>query len=264
MMEPAQNAHGQRALRGNACIALSLLLSIIGAVVPATSGSVPMRVVKQSAGLDELSAVHGQRQQRQLNRVAPRPFSGPEHLRSLLGRCFSRTSQGYRYSLCPFGNATQAEESARWNAYSGILGVWQGWSAANGSLDKMHYGSGDSCGTVNRSVEVRLMCGLPQTSLVEVSEPERCHYSMVLSSPVVCHPDSLLVWPILSEHQRQQWSLADSRLYSGEITTKGHAAELAQILWEAGLGIAPPVPTAKPAFADLAIQCHTAYQELDN
>ncbi|XP_077490492.1 N-acetylglucosamine-1-phosphotransferase subunit gamma-like isoform X2 [Amblyomma americanum] len=261
-MEPAQDAR-YRFKRARRCsIALLLLLSLI--VVPVASGSVPMRVVKQSAGLDGLSAMHGQLQQRQLNRAVPRPFSGPEHLKPLQGRCFSHTSEGYRYTLCPFDNATQAEESARWNAYSGILGVWQGWSAANGSLDSMHYGSGDSCGTVNRSVEVRLTCGRPQTSLVEVSEPERCHYTMVLSSPVACHPDSLLVWPILSEHQRQRWSLADSRLYSGETTTKGHAAELAQILWEAGLGVAPPAPAAKPAFANLAVQCHTAYKELDN
>ncbi|XP_070379929.1 N-acetylglucosamine-1-phosphotransferase subunit gamma-like isoform X1 [Dermacentor albipictus] len=236
-------------------VMLLLLLALTLEVVPASSGSVPMRVVRQASGFDGGSAVHGQ-QHRQLSRSTPRPFSGPGHLRPLLGRCFSRTAAGYRYTLCPFDNATQAEESARWNAYSGVLGVWQGWSAANGSLSGMHYGNGDSCGTLNRSVEVRLSCGRPRTSLAEVSEPERCHYAMVLSTPLVCHPDALLVWPTLSDQQKQRWSLADSRLYSGETTAKGHAVELAQILWEAGLGIAPPPAAGRPAFADMAVQCH--------
>ncbi|KAH7944599.1 hypothetical protein HPB52_021814 [Rhipicephalus sanguineus] len=229
-------------------------------VVPrASGGTVPMRIVKQASGFDGAFAVHGQQHRQRADRATPRPFAGPEHLRPLLGRCFSRTAAGYRYTLCPFDNVTQAEESARWNAYSGVLGVWQGWSAANGSLSGMHYGNGDSCGTLNRSVEV---CGLSavilETFLVDVSEPERCRYAMVLSTPLVCHPDSLLVWPALSDQQRQRWSLADTELF--ELT--GHAAELAQILWESGLGVAPPTPAARPAFASLAVQCHTAYEEL--
>nr|XP_054925529.1 N-acetylglucosamine-1-phosphotransferase subunit gamma-like isoform X3 [Dermacentor andersoni] len=177
-----------RAFSRRTRVMLLLLLALTLEVVPASSGSVPMRVVRQASGFDGGSAVHGQ-QHRQLSRSTPRPFSGPGHLRPLLGRCFSRTAAGYRYTLCPFDNATQAEESARWNAYSGVLGVWQGWSAANGSLSGMHYGNGDSCGTLNRSVE-------------------------------------------------------------------GHAVELAQILWEAGLGVAPPPAAARPAFADMAVQCH--------
>uniref|UniRef100_A0A224Z503 N-acetylglucosamine-1-phosphate transferase gamma subunit n=1 Tax=Rhipicephalus zambeziensis TaxID=60191 RepID=A0A224Z503_9ACAR len=241
---------------------VTLLLLILGVIPRASCATVPMRVVKQASGFDGAFAVHGQQHRQQAVRATPRPFAGPEHLRPLMGRCFSRTAAGYRYTLCPFDNVTQAEESARWNAYSGVLGVWQGWSAANGSLSGMHYGDGDSCGTLNRSVEVRLTCGHPRTSLTNVSEPERCRYAMELSTPLVCHPDALLVWPTLSDQQRQRWSLADSRLYSEETTPKGHAAELAQILWESGLGVAPPPPAARPAFASLAVQCHTAYEEL--
>lgn len=55
-----------------------------------------MRVVKQASGFDGGFAVHGQ-QHRQLSRATPRPFSGPEHLRPLLGRCFSRTAAGYHF-----------------------------------------------------------------------------------------------------------------------------------------------------------------------
>ncbi|KAL1475399.1 hypothetical protein MTO96_037315 [Rhipicephalus appendiculatus] len=169
---------------------ITLLLLILGVIPRASGATVPMRVVKQASGFDGA-------------------FAGAR-----------RTAAGYRYTLCPFDNVTQAEESARWNAYSGVLGVWQGWLAANGSLSGMHYGDGDSCGTLNRSVEVRLTCGHPRTSLTNVSEPERCRYAMELSTPLVCHPDALLVWPTLSDKQRQRWSLADSRLYSEETTPK--------------------------------------------
>nr|XP_037287442.1 N-acetylglucosamine-1-phosphotransferase subunit gamma-like isoform X1 [Rhipicephalus microplus] len=235
------------------CVTLLLLILDVSR---ASGATVPMRVVKQASGFDGAFAVHGQQHRQQAGRATPRPFAGPEHLRSLLGRCFGRTAAGYRYTLCPFDNVTQAEESARWNAYSGVLGVWQGWSATNASLSSMHYGDGDSCGTLNRSVEVQLTCGHPRTSLVNVSEPERCCYAMELSTPLVCHPHALLVWPTLSDTHRQRWSLADSRLYSEETTPRGHAAELAQILWESGLGKAPPAPAARPAFASLAAQCH--------
>ncbi|KAH9365381.1 hypothetical protein HPB48_011407 [Haemaphysalis longicornis] len=252
--------------------------------------SVPMRLVKQAAGHNSGLPPAGplQHQQTTVVRTPPRPFKGPEHLRPLLGRCFSQSTAGYRYTLCPFDNVTQAEESARWNAYNGVLGVWQGWSAANGSLTAMHYTHGDSCGSLNRSVEVRLTCA-PQPSLVSVSEPERCRYAMELAVPTVCHEDALLVWPALGQPQWQQrWHLAHSRHHSGETTaqaclltchflcwfqssrvflsvpycaTQGHDAELAQILWEAGLGVAPTT-VARPAWADLAPQCHTVYQEL--
>ncbi|KAL3219029.1 hypothetical protein MRX96_031185 [Rhipicephalus microplus] len=153
------------------CVTLLLLILDVSR---ASGATVPMRIVKQASGFDGAFAVHGQQHRQQAGRATPRPFAGPEHLRPLLGRCFGRTAAGYRYTLCPFDNVTQAEESARWNAYSGVLGVWQGWSATNASLSSMHYGDGDSCGTLNRSVEVQLTCGHPRTSLVNAAvEPGR-------------------------------------------------------------------------------------------
>lgn len=257
--DDTRDRHVRRLASGRTAVISSIFL--LALAVPGES--VPMRLVKQAAGHNSGLPPAGplQHQQTTVVRTPPRPFKGPEHLRPLLGRCFSQSTAGYRYTLCPFDNVTQAEESARWNAYNGVLGVWQGWSAANGSLTAMHYTHGDSCGSLNRSVEVRLTCA-PQPSLVSVSEPERCRYAMELAVPTVCHEDALLVWPALGQPQWQQrWHLAHSRHHSGETTAQGHDAELAQILWEAGLGVAPTT-VARPAWADLAPQCHTVYQEL--
>jgi hypothetical protein len=49
-------------------------------------------------------------------------FAGPEQYRGLVGQCFTTTSKGYQYQLCPFRNVTQKDITKTWNRYYGLLG----------------------------------------------------------------------------------------------------------------------------------------------
>lgn len=51
-----------------------------------------------------------------------RPFAGPEAYRTLQGRCWTITSNGYEYKLCPFHNVTQKAVGRSHTIFHGILG----------------------------------------------------------------------------------------------------------------------------------------------
>ncbi|XP_048465257.1 N-acetylglucosamine-1-phosphotransferase subunit gamma isoform X5 [Rhincodon typus] len=93
----------------------------------------------------------------QVNRLQPKidpaAISGPAHLHRLAGKCFSMTESVYKYEFCPFHNVTQHEQTFRWNAYSGILGIWQEWEIENNTFVGMWMKEGDSCGTKNRQTK---------------------------------------------------------------------------------------------------------------
>ncbi|XP_041061904.1 N-acetylglucosamine-1-phosphotransferase subunit gamma isoform X4 [Carcharodon carcharias] len=157
----------------------------------------------------------------QVNRLQPkiRPaaVSGPAHLHRLAGKCFSMTESAYKYEFCPFHNITQHEQTFRWNAYSGILGIWQEWEIENNTFVGMWMKEGDSCGTRNRQTKVLLKCG-PSHKLVQVSEPNTCIYYLSFETPLVCHPHSLLVYPNLKKELQNRWDQAEQSLYDGLIT----------------------------------------------
>ena len=48
------------------------------------------------------------------------------------------------------------------------------------------------------------MCG-NRTEIRDVGEPRTCEYVVRLSTPLVCHADSLLVFPTLSRHLQDDW-----------------------------------------------------------
>ncbi|XP_071482571.1 N-acetylglucosamine-1-phosphotransferase subunit gamma-like isoform X1 [Diadema antillarum] len=167
-------------------------------------------------------------------------FSGPPHLRRLLGRCFSKVEANYKYELCPFQNVTQHEQSLRWNPYSGILGIYEEWGVANNTFQSMIFRNGDECGQKNRQVTVQLKCGTKH-EIASVGEPHTCEYLMIFKSPLVCHNHSLLVYPILSVELQEEWNVLESRLYREEITKKGYDKMLHKILESAGLVRDPKV-----------------------
>ncbi|KAG8433035.1 hypothetical protein GDO86_017344, partial [Hymenochirus boettgeri] len=101
----------------------------------------------------------------------PSPVSGPPHLYRLSGKCFNFVQSTYKYEFCPFHNVTQHEQSFRWNAYSGILGIWQEWEIENNTFTAMWMREGDSCGKQKPSNQgVLLVCG-KSNKLSQVSEP---------------------------------------------------------------------------------------------
>ncbi|XP_040031873.1 N-acetylglucosamine-1-phosphotransferase subunit gamma [Gasterosteus aculeatus] len=192
-----------------------------------------MKIVEEpnTFGLNNHFLAQGSRLQ---PRVTPSPVSGPAHLHRLAGKCFSLTESTYKYELCPFHNITQHEQSFRWNAYSGILGIWQEWEMANNTFTGMWMRDGDACGTRNRETKVIFVCSA-SSKLAQVSEPSTCVYWITFETPLVCHPHSLLVYPTLSEKLQREWDEAEQARYEGLITEQGYNNLLKDIFEDAGL-----------------------------
>ncbi|XP_042294147.1 N-acetylglucosamine-1-phosphotransferase subunit gamma [Sceloporus undulatus] len=162
----------------------------------------------------------------------PSDPAGPAHLLQLSGKCFSFVESMYKYEFCPFHNVTQHEQTFRWNAYSGILGIWHEWEIENKTFVGMWMRDGDSCETKNRETKVLLVCG-KKNRLAHVSEPSTCVYSLTFETPLVCHPHSLLVYPALSEVLQKKWDAVEQLLYDELITEQGYKKKLREIYEEA-------------------------------
>ncbi|XP_041670907.1 N-acetylglucosamine-1-phosphotransferase subunit gamma [Cheilinus undulatus] len=181
-------------------------------------------------------------------KVIPSPVSGPAHLHRLAGKCFSFTESMYKYEFCPFHNITQHEQSYRWNAYSGILGIWQEWEIVNNTFTGMWMRDGDTCGTRNRETKVILVCST-SSKLAQVSEPSTCVYSLTFETPLVCHPHSLLVYPTLSETLQREWNEAEQARYEDLITEQGYNNLLRDIFEDSGLLKSQKVKVKEPEVA---------------
>ncbi|XP_057632431.1 N-acetylglucosamine-1-phosphotransferase subunit gamma isoform X1 [Chionomys nivalis] len=163
----------------------------------------------------------------------PSPVSGPLHLFRLAGKCFSLVESTYKYEFCPFHNVTQHEQTFRWNAYSGILGIWHEWEIANNTFKGMWMTDGDSCHSRSRQSKVELTCG-KINRLAHVSEPSTCVYALTFETPLVCHPHSLLVYPTLSEALQQRWDQVEQDLADELITLQGYEKLLRVLFEDAG------------------------------
>ncbi|XP_056307195.1 N-acetylglucosamine-1-phosphotransferase subunit gamma [Danio aesculapii] len=206
-------------------------LFYLTALVAVTSGG-KMKIVEEpnTFGLNNPLVSQTSRLQA---KVSPSPVSGPPHLHRLAGKCFNYIEATYKYVFCPFHNVTQHEQSFRWNAYSGILGIWHEWEIENNTFTGMWMREGDSCGNKNRQTKVLLVCG-SSSKLAGVSEPQTCVYSLTFETPLVCHSHSLLVYPILSEKLQKEWDeIAQSR-YEDLITEQGYNKLLKELFEEAG------------------------------
>uniref|UniRef100_A0A2C9L958 Uncharacterized protein n=1 Tax=Biomphalaria glabrata TaxID=6526 RepID=A0A2C9L958_BIOGL len=167
-------------------------------------------------------------------RVQPANFSGPSHFQRLIGRCFSSVIRNYKYKFCPFSNVTQHEQGLHWNPYKGVLGVWQEWEIENNTFTSMMMKDGDPCGSIFRSVKITFMCG-NHSEIVNASEPQTCHYHLVFRTPLVCHPDSMLVYPTLSPELQKEWDHLENVMARQELTAKGYQKRLRKLFEKAGL-----------------------------
>ncbi|XP_015687227.1 N-acetylglucosamine-1-phosphotransferase subunit gamma [Protobothrops mucrosquamatus] len=206
---------------------LPLLLLLAGGVAAAGK----MKVVEEpnSFGLNNPFLPPSNRLQ---PKAGPSPISGPEHLFKLAGKCFGYVESTYKYEFCPFYNVTQHEQTFRWNAYNGILGIWHEWEIENNTFVGMWMREGDSCETKNRETKVLLVCG-KNNRLAQVSEPSTCVYSLTFETPLVCHPHSLLVYPTLPEALQRKWDEVEQLLYDELITKQGYKKRL-RVLFEEG------------------------------
>lgn len=140
----------------------------------------------------------------------------------------------YRYEFCPFNNLTQ-HELINWNPFHGILGVWTGnWIIENNTFTASLYSNGDECLGSSRSTTVYLMCG-DNNAVINVTEPSKCKYMLHFQTNLVCHPQSLLVYPRLHAFYQHKWDILETRLYHQEITPIGYKALLNDLFLEAGL-----------------------------
>lgn len=209
-----------------------LLLLGLAARGSAPVGAVKMKVVEEpnTFGLNNPFLPQTSRLQ---PKREPSPVSGPRHLSRLSGKCFSLVESTYKYEFCPFHNVTQHEQTFRWNAYSGILGVWHEWEIANNTFAGMWMRDGDSCRARSRQSKVELTCGR-RHRLAHVSEPSTCVYALTFETPLACHPHSLLVYPTLPEALQRRWDQVEQDLADGLITPQGHDKLLRAIFQDAG------------------------------
>jgi len=118
----------------------------------------------------------------------------------LKGKCFSVTSQGYTYEMCPYGSAKQGHVSLgsfSWDNGGKEGGEPAAGDAAAGAGDGarrsrrgrplvMKFAGGEHCWNgPARSLTVRLECGTTN-ELKLISEPAICEYAGVFSSPAAC------------------------------------------------------------------------------
>ncbi|XP_047694422.1 N-acetylglucosamine-1-phosphotransferase subunit gamma isoform X1 [Prionailurus viverrinus] len=211
---------------------LLLLLLGLAARGPAAAAAAKMKVVEEpnSFGLNNPFLPQTSRLQPKRD---PSPLSGPAHLFRLSGKCFSLVESTYKYELCPFHNVTQHEQTFRWNAYSGILGIWHEWEISNNTFRGMWMRDGDSCRSRSRQSKVELTCG-KSNRLAHVSEPSTCVYALTFETPLVCHPHSLLVYPALPAALQHRWDQVEQDLADELITSQGYEKLLRALFEEAG------------------------------
>jgi N-acetylglucosamine-1-phosphate transferase gamma subunit len=166
--------------------------------------------------------------------VKPGNLTGPPPFKSLAGKCFSLTVNNYKYEMCPFDNVTQKEQTSRWNAYSGALGVWKEWVIEVNSFVGWLMPNGDSCGSKTRQTKVLLVCG-KENSVVNVSEPKTCEYVMEFRTPLACSRRNMAVYPWLSVELQEQWDNVERERFNRDITEQGYKRYLTTIWKSAGL-----------------------------
>ncbi|XP_005007428.1 N-acetylglucosamine-1-phosphotransferase subunit gamma isoform X1 [Cavia porcellus] len=218
---------------------LSMFLLQLGLAVkgPTPTGAAKMKIVEEpnAFGLNNPFLP-------QTNRLQPKrdpsPLTGPAHLFRLSGKCFSLVESMYKYEFCPFHNVTQHEQTFRWNAYSGVLGIWHEWEIANNTFVGMWMRDGDSCRARSRQSKVELTCG-KNNRLAHVSEPSTCVYALTFETPLVCHPHSLLVYPTLPEALQRRWDQVEQDLADELITLQGYEKLLRELFEDAGYLKAP-------------------------
>lgn len=121
---------------------------------------------------------------RSLEETQVKDYGPEEEFRVLESTCYEYTDREYTYRLCPFDKATQKPKSGHGETR---LGQWGEWSGPEGDkYSRMLYSNGQACWNgPTRSADVQLSCGT-ENKLTGVSEPNRCEYVFLFTTPAVC------------------------------------------------------------------------------
>jgi len=66
------------------------------------------------------------------------------------------------------------------------LGTWKEWSGVPYKYSEMLYDNGEKCWNgPNRSMRVQIVCGA-ENKIDNVDEPNRCEYTMTMTTPAAC------------------------------------------------------------------------------
>ncbi|KAK8751102.1 hypothetical protein OTU49_013023 [Cherax quadricarinatus] len=124
------------------------------------------------------------RELKSLEESQEKDYGPEEEFRVLEGNCFEYTDREYTYRLCPFDKAIQKPKSGHGETRLGQWGEWTG--PEEYKYSRMLYSNGQACWNgPTRSADVQISCGT-ETKLIGVSEPNRCEYLFLLTSPAVC------------------------------------------------------------------------------
>ncbi|KAJ1067414.1 hypothetical protein K5549_010532 [Capra hircus] len=207
---------------------LAVLLGL-AARGPAPTGAAKMKVVEEpnTFGLNNPFLPQTSRLQPKRD---PSPVSGPAHLSRLSGKCFSLVESTYKYELCPFHNVTQHEQTFRWNAYSGILGIWHEWEITNNTFRGMWMRDGDACQSRNRQSKVGSGGGRRGAVGARVGRGG-VGGQRGSAQPVSIGPS---VYPTLPVALQQRWDQLEQDLVDELITAQGYEKSLRAIFEDAG------------------------------
>ena len=108
---------------------------------------------------------------------------GPsDEFMSLAGKCFETKASQFTYKACFFKKASQKDGSGLHTD----LGSWKGFEA---HYKKAVFDGGDHCyDAPQRSMSLELHCGVSEVAW-DGAEPEKCVYSMKLTTPAACTAD---------------------------------------------------------------------------
>eukprot|EP00794_Sanderia_malayensis_P008933 gene8933-9885_t len=186
-------------------------------------------------------------------KVKPQALSGPPHLFALSGKCFKLDKTSFNYEFCPFDNATQREDSFRWNAFHGVLGIWQEWKITNETFDYMLMTNGETCvGQIEREVMVYFKCGA-ENKFEDIQEPTVCKYNLTFQTPLACAQDAFMVYPTLSETGKQEWDEIEDGFIEKELTLQGYHKRRNNLFSKEGIFVQKPTAEGKNKENNMAV-----------
>lgn len=145
------------------------------AAVPSGVQSATPAVEEKSPEVKELEdkISTAKREERTLRKKISNRPEDRLHYADLDGKCIEKKDAEYTYKACFFDDAKQDHTS---------LGRWKEWTGPHSAL----FDRGAMChGGPERTCHVYFECGT-ETAVVDITEPSRCAYEMIITHPGAC------------------------------------------------------------------------------